>query len=122
MKISERTVKRLGEIIAGDKGLSPYRSGPKLVAFLNELGMNHTYGQGFPSRWSFAEDCIRQFNDTPMMVKVIRSAVDPRDYRGATVYDKEITCPRFSFRPRFCPSLRKASWKCRRARRANRAA
>jgi hypothetical protein len=89
MKISARTVKRLGEIITGDKGLSPYRSGPKLVAFFNELGMNHTYGQGFPSRWSFAEDCIRQFNDTPIMVKIIRSALDPCDYMGATIYDQE---------------------------------
>jgi len=45
MKIPERTVKRLGEIITGDKRLSPYRSGPKLVGFFNEFGMNHAYGQ-----------------------------------------------------------------------------
>src|ERR1700736_415606 len=64
MKISERTVKRLGEIITGDKGILPYRGGPKLVSFFNECGTNHTYGQGFPSRWMFAEECIRQFNDT----------------------------------------------------------
>jgi len=89
MKISERTVKRLAEIITGDKSLSPYRSGPKLVGFFNEFGTNHTYGQGFPSRWMFAEDCIRQFNDTPALKKVILSAVDPRDFMGATVYDKE---------------------------------
>src|ERR1700740_851129 len=89
MKISERTVKRLGEIITGDKGISPYRGGPKLVSFFNECGTNHTYGQGFPSRWMFAEDCIRQFNDTPTMKKVILSAVDPRDFMGTTVYDKE---------------------------------
>jgi hypothetical protein len=88
MKISERTVKRLAEIITGDRGLSPYRSGPKLVNFFNDLGTNHTYGQGFPSRWSFAEDCIRQFNGTPMLRKVVLSAVDPRDFMGATVYDK----------------------------------
>jgi hypothetical protein len=89
MKISERTIKRLGEIITGDRCLSPYRSGPKLVAFFNELGTNHSYGQGFPSRWSFAEDCIRQFNNTPAMKKTILSALDPRDFMGATVYDKE---------------------------------
>jgi hypothetical protein len=89
MKISERTIKRLGEIITGDKALSPYRSGPKLVSFFNEFGTNHTYGQGFPSRWTFAEDCIRQFNDTPTLKKIILSAVDPRDFMGATVYDKE---------------------------------
>jgi integrase len=45
MKISERTIKRLGEIITGDKALSPYRSGPKLVSFFNDFGTNHAYGQ-----------------------------------------------------------------------------
>jgi Abortive infection C-terminus len=89
MKISARTVKRVGEIITGDVGLSPYRSGPKLVGFFNECGTNHTYGQGFPSRWMFAEDCIRQFNDTPVTKKLLLSAVDPRDFIGAKVYDKE---------------------------------
>jgi hypothetical protein len=61
MKISERTIKRLGEIITGDKALSPYRSGPKLVSFFNDFGTNHTYGEGFPSRWKFAEDCLLTF-------------------------------------------------------------
>jgi hypothetical protein len=89
MKISERTIKRLGEIITGDKALSPYRSGPKLVSFFNDFGTNHTYGDGFPSRWKFAEDCLRQFNDTPALKKIILSALDPRDFMGATVYDKE---------------------------------
>lgn len=89
MKISERTVKRLGEIITGDKGLSLYRGGPKLVSFFNEFGTNHTYGQDFPSRWMFAEDCIRQFNGTPTLEKIILSAVDPRDFMGATIFDKE---------------------------------
>jgi hypothetical protein len=89
MKISERTIKRLGEIITGDKALSPYRSGPKLVTFFNEIGTNHAYGQGVPSRWTFAEDCIRQFNGTPTLKKIILSAVDPRDFMGVTLYDKE---------------------------------
>ncbi len=88
MKISERTIKRLGEIITGDKALSPYRSGPKLVSFFNDFGTNHAYGQGFPSRWTFAEDCLRQFNDTPALKKIILSALDPRDFMGATVHDK----------------------------------
>lgn len=88
MKISERTIKRLGEIITGDKALSPYRSGPKLVSFFNDFGTNHTYGQGFPSRWAFAEECLRGFNDTPALKKIILSALDPRDFMSATVYDK----------------------------------
>jgi len=89
MKISERTIKRLAEIVTGDKCLSAYRGGPKLVSFFNELGTNHTYGPGFPSRWAFAEDCIRQFNDTPTLRKIILSTLDPRDFMGATVFDKE---------------------------------
>ena len=89
MKISERTIKRLGEIITGDKQLSAYRSGPKLCDFFNELGANHVYGQGFPSRWAFTESCIREFNDTPGLRNVILSALDPRDYMGIQVRDNE---------------------------------
>lgn len=80
MKISERTVSALAQIITGDKGISPYRSGHALVKFFNEFGTNAVYGQGFPSRWVFAEDCIRNFNDTPKLKKITLSAVDPRDY------------------------------------------
>jgi len=87
MKISERTIKRLGEIITGDKLLSPYRSGPQLVRFFNEFGINAVYGKGFPSRWAFAEDCIRQFNETPILKQIFLSAIDPRDYMGQEVFD-----------------------------------
>lgn len=89
MKISERTVKRLGEIITGDKRLSPYRKGPELVRFFNEFGTNHVYGQGFPARWQFAESCIRHFNDTPTLKKIILGSLDPRDFMSATVYDEK---------------------------------
>lgn len=80
MKISERTIDALAQIITGDKGISPYRTGPKLVKLFNEFGTNAVYARGFPSRASFAENCIRKFNNTPMLKKVILSAVDPRDY------------------------------------------
>lgn len=80
MQISERSIKRIGEIITGDAKLSPYRSGPQLIKFFNELGGNDVYGQGFPSRWQFAENRIRERNDTPELRKVILSALDPRDY------------------------------------------
>lgn len=87
MKISERTIKRLGEIITGDKHLSIYRSGPQLVRFFNDLGFNEQYGQGFGSRWAFAEQKIREWNDTPDLSKIVLSAFDPRDFMG-TVYDQ----------------------------------
>jgi hypothetical protein len=80
MQISERSIKRIGEIITGDARLSPYRSGPKLVGFFNELGGNDIYGQGFPARWKFAEDRIREQNGTSALKKIILSALDPRDF------------------------------------------
>jgi hypothetical protein len=80
MKISERSIKRIGEIITGEASLSPYRSGPQLVKFFNELGSNDVYAQGFPSRWQFAENRIREYNDTAELKKVILSALDPRDF------------------------------------------
>lgn len=87
MIISERTLKRLGQIITGDKNLSPYRSGPMLVSFFNDFGLNNSYGQGFPSRWMFAEDCLRQFNRTPTMRRIIVAAFDPRDFMDSEKYD-----------------------------------
>ena len=89
MKLSERSIKRVAEIITGDKGRSPYRSGPSLVSFFNDFGCDHTYGQGFPSRWMFAEERIRKFNGTATLKKIILSALAPRDFMGITVIDKQ---------------------------------
>lgn len=89
MKLSERSIKRLQEIITGDAKLSAYRSGPQLVEFFNEHGSNHVYKAGFPSRWVFAEACIREANDTPKLKNIILAALDPRDYMGKTYYDSE---------------------------------
>ena len=82
MKISERTVSTLARIITGDSGMSPYRSGPNLVKFFNDLGSNDVYGAGFPSRWYYCETKIRELNDTPKLPTVFDSALDPRDFLG----------------------------------------
>jgi hypothetical protein len=89
MNISERTIKRLGEVITGDKKLSAYRTGPQLVSFFNDLGFNDQYGQGFGSRWAFTEQRIRDWNNTPALRKIILAAFDPRDFMGATIFDQE---------------------------------
>jgi hypothetical protein len=80
MKISLRTIQALGKIITGDSNISPYRSGPQLVEFFNQHGGNSLYGQGFPSRWQFAEDQIRKLNDFKSIKELIEDAFDPRHY------------------------------------------
>jgi hypothetical protein len=90
MQISERTIKRLGQIITGDTKISPYRSGPQLVTFFNEFGCNDVYGKGFPSRWTYAESCIRKFNNSPNLRKIIISALDPRDFLAPGVWNEHL--------------------------------
>jgi hypothetical protein len=88
--LSERAIKRLAEVITGDAGLSPYRSGPKLVAFFNQFGLNNIYpsGGGFPARWAFAEDCMRALNDEKNVQKIVRAVFDPREFLGTEISDK----------------------------------
>lgn len=80
MKLKQRTIKALSNIITGDEGISPYRSGPKLVALFNEFGADDTYGQGFPSRWMFAEEKLNQFNGTEILAGIICHVFDPREF------------------------------------------
>jgi len=77
--LSERTIKRLGQHVTGDGQMTPYRSGPRLVALFNEHGCNEVYpsGGGFPSRWMFAEEHLRQINGTEDLVGLIEEVFDP---------------------------------------------
>jgi Abortive infection C-terminus len=86
VKISEQTISALGSIITGDRNLSPYRNGEKLVTFFNEFGAKDTYGSGFPSRWYYVEEKLREFNDTPAMKNIVVAAFAPRHFLG-TDYD-----------------------------------
>ena len=79
MKLSARSIKALGRVVTGDEGVSPYRSGPKLVDLFNEYGANDYYGQGFPSRWQYAEDQLRRLNDSPQLAALIREVLDPSE-------------------------------------------
>lgn len=83
MKLSARSIQALSKIVTGDEGLSPYRSGPKLVTLFNEFGGNDQYKQGFPSRWQYAENKIHAINGTKQLSALIRSVFDPRDFLDA---------------------------------------
>jgi hypothetical protein len=61
MILSHQALEKLREIINGDN-TDRYRSGPKLVEFFNRLGFRDTYGQGFPSRWKYTDEKLKQIN------------------------------------------------------------
>ncbi len=80
MKLSEQTISAIGKIVTGDEKLSPYRSGPQLVRLFNDYGENDVYGQGFPSRWQYAEDKIRSLNGTEAIGALLCQVLDPREF------------------------------------------
>ena len=80
MKISERSIAALAKVVTGDSSISPYNSGPNLVRIFNEFGANDVYGQGFPSRWFYAEDKLRTLNGSEKLDHLIREVLDPRDW------------------------------------------
>lgn len=81
MKFSERTISAISRVITGESEHSFYRSGPFLVKFFNEIGFNDEYGQGFPSRWKYAEDKVRRVTFNPaQMLKLFDNLLDPRNY------------------------------------------
>lgn len=79
MKVTERTIKFLGKTLCGDNQILPYKTGQQLVDFFVEFGADDQYGEGFPSRWRYTEDKVRQFNGTQELKLIIENSVDPRD-------------------------------------------
>ncbi|OQB96327.1 MAG: hypothetical protein BWX81_01467 [Spirochaetes bacterium ADurb.Bin110] len=75
MQLSTKTLEKLREIINGDESSNrmDYRSGPKLVAFFNNLGFKDVYTQGFPSRWMYTDEKLQKINGTPELDKCIRN-------------------------------------------------
>ena len=82
VSLSEHTISALGAVITGDGNMTPYRSGLALVRFFNQFGRNDQYGEGFPSRWYYAEECIRELNAVVRGPEVIVAALDRRHFLG----------------------------------------
>ena len=79
VQLKERTLQKLREIINGDS-TPHYKSGPKLVEFFNSLGSNDRYGQGFPSRWFYTDEKLKEINGTPELDKCIKKIFAVEDY------------------------------------------
>ena len=82
IELCERSLARLGTHVTGDNGLGRYRSGPVLVDLFNQFGADDEYGDGFPSRWYYAEQALREINGTPGLVALMEHVFDPLEYEG----------------------------------------
>ena len=79
MKLDETAIKRLAPIICGDK-LAPYKTGYELVELFNKYGCNDEYTRGFPSRWFYTENKLREINETKNMEKFLNDFLYSRNY------------------------------------------
>lgn len=79
MILSKKTLEKLRQLINEE---TEYRSGPKLVEFFNELGFCDSYGRGFPSRWMYTDDKLKELNGTPKLDKCIKYVLTPAHFIG----------------------------------------
>lgn len=61
---------------------TPYQSGPQLIHFFNKHGYNDTYESGFPTRWVYAQQKLREMKGSPKLREIIEEIVDPRRLHG----------------------------------------
>lgn len=80
MNISDKTISALAQVITGNSKISPYRTGPELVIFFNQLGSNDVYGEDFGSRVPYTEYKIRELNGSPNLARVFHNALDLRNF------------------------------------------
>lgn len=78
--IKNKTIKIMAETITGDNGKSIYRSGSQLVSFFNELGFDDLYGEGFPTRWVFANDRIKGLVNNGRILEFINYSLSAEHY------------------------------------------
>lgn len=79
MTISEKTLIRLRDIVTHE---IEYKSGPDLVNFFNQFGFNDSYGQGFPSRWYYAQEKLKEINKSGNIEQVIKTIFAPINFIG----------------------------------------
>ena len=81
MNLRQRTRERLTEIITGDSGESPYRTGRHLIEFFHDFGERDLYGAGFPTRGHYVLRKLRKFNGTEKIKEIVLAAFDFWDER-----------------------------------------
>lgn len=78
MRISESCSKALREMI---NERTQYRSGPKIIEFFNQFGLNKVYQWGgSPSRWKITDDILEEINGTEIMDRCIETLFNPINF------------------------------------------
>jgi len=82
IKVSNKTIEYFRDIVTGDSRKTEYLSGSRLVDFFNYFGFDDEYGQGFPSRWFYAENKLKDLNRDGRIREVIEYYYSPINFIG----------------------------------------
>lgn len=89
MKLNNKTLEKLRKLINEE---TQYRTGPQIIDFFNQLGFNDKYGNGFPSRWVYTDDRLKEINGKPELDKCIKLLFNPINYiESVDMLKKHIT-------------------------------
>jgi hypothetical protein len=80
MNISLKTLEKLRDFITGDTDETPYKKGRDLVRFFNQYGFDDEYQSGFPSRWEYTENNLRELNGSKKLVELIEDFFNPVNF------------------------------------------
>jgi hypothetical protein len=85
MTVSKYTLIHLARAVCGDSRYTPYLTGAAIVHFFNKYGYNEAYGEGFPSRWKYTEDRLRELNGKDSIEQIIEEIVEPGRYLNTSI-------------------------------------
>jgi Abortive infection C-terminus len=82
IRLRPKTLTKLAADTCGNSTHCPYRTGPVLVQLFNGFGSADQYGQGFPSRHTYAEQKIDALNGRPELTRLVEQIYDPLEFEG----------------------------------------
>lgn len=90
MKLKSHTYKKFGKAICGDEGPTLRLSGPDLIDFFNEMGFNEVYGQGFPTRYIYAQEKAQDMIENGKFELLVNSLLDGVRYVDSQYKSNEV--------------------------------
>lgn len=85
MNLSEFTLINLAKAVCGVASNMPYMKGHEIIHFFNKYGYNEDYGAGFPSRWKYTEDKLRELNVIDSIKLIIEETLNPRRFHNLPI-------------------------------------
>ncbi len=90
MNLTDYALNELKTTVSGDNGLTPYQSGPQLVALFNSFGNDDSYGHGFPSRNDYVLKNLRKLNGSDKLREVFEIILSARHFRANRELDLQL--------------------------------